>query len=196
MAPSNGNETWFNAEDNSDFDTSNESYMSDDPDEACVPQREFTREEKAIFSRRFEPYFARKRMTSDDYWRGARVPYARTQWLKLTFDGQTKRCIERPAELNRLLELAKERFGVFRHILASGQFKPFVSFKADKLARFVHIQSSKDLQELYSLTAQENWTVHLRITFKRIGQDEGNLVPFNLSKQLIFPAEDQSQGQI
>ena len=60
---------WFNAEDNSDLDTSNESYMSSSDEEeddlpifgGMTPKpktvKELTREDKAILQRRFEPYF-------------------------------------------------------------------------------------------------------------------------------------------
>jgi len=49
----------YNVEDNSDLDTSNESYMSDEDEDADNVQKskELTREERAIISRRFEPYF-------------------------------------------------------------------------------------------------------------------------------------------
>ena len=63
---------WYNAEDNSDLDTSNESYMSssdDDDDRNC---RELSREEKALFGRRFEPYFYKIRLPSDEFFRRGR----------------------------------------------------------------------------------------------------------------------------
>jgi hypothetical protein len=49
-----------NVEDNSDFNTSNESYMSDEPEDSfdIYKTKELTREEKALVGRRFEPYFA------------------------------------------------------------------------------------------------------------------------------------------
>lgn len=66
-----------NVEDNSDFNTSNESYMSDEPEDSfdIYKTKELTREEKALVGRRFEPYFANQRMTSDDYFRKGQKPY-------------------------------------------------------------------------------------------------------------------------
>lgn len=60
----------YNIEDNSDFNSSNDSYMSSDEDadeencddkekNACSINHEPTREDRAIIRRRFEPYFDR-----------------------------------------------------------------------------------------------------------------------------------------
>lgn len=112
-----GKDSWFNVEDNSDLDTSNESYMSSSSEEedqssdlrgtfSATPQgvpsssakelkqlREFTREEKALVSRRFDPYFDSKRLNSDDFWRqSSKRRYDVKDWIKLTFDSQVKRC--------------------------------------------------------------------------------------------------------
>jgi len=64
-------------EDNSDFNTSNESFMSDDPEEASnfhLP-KDLSREEKALVGRRFELYFNSQRTTSEEYFRKGQKPY-------------------------------------------------------------------------------------------------------------------------
>ena len=138
---------WFNAEDNSDFDTSNESYMSssDDEEEEDLPDfaqnvnerlsfggssaamrnpmavKNLTREDKALLQRRFEPFFQRIRMDASEYFHpNNRRPYDRKGWIKLQFDGQIKRCYRAPANLTELLELARSRFGVLECILETG----------------------------------------------------------------------------
>jgi len=170
-------EHWYNAEDNSDLDTSNDSYMSSSDDElpeteyeefhtrvsfgsAREPEsvgssglikvmKELTREEKALVSRRFEPYFRRIRMDAFDYFRPQnRKVYDRKDWMKLEFDGQIKRCNTTPIRLDELLELARSRFGVLEHILETGQFKPLVTFKSPKMAKLVLIETSSDLEEI------------------------------------------------
>ena len=129
QASGHSDPNWPNFEDNSDLDTSNDSYMSSD-DESN--DKELNREEKAIVSRRFQEYFNKVRVTSDEYWRNGQKNYNRSEWIKLTFDGQTKRCKVRPSSLEDLLNLAKKRFGVLPFILDTEQFKPIISIRQAK----------------------------------------------------------------
>ena len=168
------NQHWFNAEDNSDLDTSNESYMSSSDEEEEFPtllidgpnngrisfggnpqpslksgihvMKEFTREDKALVSRRFEPYFRKIRVDAWDYFHpNNKKIYNRKDWMKLQFDGQIKRCHTMPQNLEELLKLARSRFGVLECILETGQFKPLVTFKSPKMAKHVLIETSIDL---------------------------------------------------
>ena len=86
--------TWPNVEANADLNTSNESYMSSDDDEGIeenyrfslmkmnrqsAPPRELSRQEKALVSRRFEPYFRQVfGLTAEEYWRRGRKPFTRS----------------------------------------------------------------------------------------------------------------------
>ena len=64
-------------EDNSDYNTSNESFMSDDPEETSNVHKpkDLSREEKALVGRRFELYFNSQRTTSEEYFRKGQKPY-------------------------------------------------------------------------------------------------------------------------
>lgn len=117
----------FNVEENEDLNTSNESYMSSSDDEdgnkkvyRLTFSADLTREEKALLSRRFEPYFTRRKIDAWDYFRQRTKEYNRKEWIKLCFDGLIKRCNQVPKNLGDLIELGKNRFGVFKHILATG----------------------------------------------------------------------------
>ena len=73
----------FNVEDNSDLDTSNESYISsseeelsdgeEDKEDAKIPGQKknivLTRETKAIIGRRFNKHFDRIGVLAENYWR-------------------------------------------------------------------------------------------------------------------------------
>lgn len=81
-------------EDNSDLDTSNESYISStdsDDEEGLNQQRQppLTREAKALVGRRFSKYFDRIGMLPENYWRqqGNHPEYDKSRWIKMTFDG-------------------------------------------------------------------------------------------------------------
>ena len=50
-----------------------------------------------------------------------------------------------------MIELAKKRFGVLKHILETGQFKPLVTVKSPKMQKAVLIETNGDLKELNDL---------------------------------------------
>ena len=102
-------------------------------------------------SRRCEAYFQRRNIDAWDFFRQRRKPYERKDWLKLAFDGQVKRCHAKPKGLDELFELARKRFGVLRHILMTGQFKPLLTFKSSRIAKLVLIETTNDLEELMQL---------------------------------------------
>ena len=96
-----------------------------------------------------------------------------------------KRINEAPKQLEDVLELAKKRFEVLRIILDTNQFKPFISFKPAKLESRVQVETTRDLVELYDMMYLEQKAVSILITVKRQGQEAHNLIPFQLSKQLL-----------
>lgn len=81
--------------------------------------QELSRVDKAILSRRFEPHFLKQKTNAEDFFRGALSSYQRANWIKLTFDGETKRVLYSVKDLSSLLELAKKRFGVLKYLLAT-----------------------------------------------------------------------------
>lgn len=131
--------------------------------------KELTREEKSLLGRRFEPYFDKMRISADEYFRRGRQPFDRAEWIKLTFDGETKRVHKRPKNIEELFEIAKKRFGVLRKILDTEQFKPIASFQHEKIASHVQIESQADMNEFYALKNSEKDTVSIRFTVLRSG---------------------------
>lgn len=107
-------------------------------------------------------------------------------WIKLSVDGVKKRIYDTPRELDHLIELAKMRFGVLKYILATGQFKPYVSFKSPAISKNIYLETNRDLIEHCEIVLAEQKTVNLKITFKRIGLDDRSLVPFRLVKQILM----------
>ena len=114
---SNYDPNWVNIEDNDDLNSSNESYISSssgdddeefdsrntfgsqEPPKQKLLYKEFkdlNREERALVSRRFQPYFNKMNINVDEYWRRGRRTYDSRQWLKITFDGEMKRIHEAP----------------------------------------------------------------------------------------------------
>ena len=81
-----------------------------------------------------------------------------------------KRLNQMPEQLEDLYELVKHRFGVFRHILETGQFKPIAVWKSPKLAQSVRLETTADLKEYYSLAERESLTPNLEILVRRIEQ--------------------------
>ena len=81
--------TGFNLEYyNSDLDTSNESIMSSDSDEAPkLGSVQLTREAKALVGRRFSNYFNKIGILPEIYWNQMHQDYQKNTWIKLTFDG-------------------------------------------------------------------------------------------------------------
>lgn len=72
--------------------------------------REPNREEKALISRRFEPYFRKRNIDAWDYFRSSnsvRKQYERSDWIKLSFDGRVKRVNMRPGKLDDIYKLAR-----------------------------------------------------------------------------------------
>ena len=159
----------FNVEENSDLDTSNESYISDSEEVSDGEEEEnknlsqhdktlkesckvLSREAKALVGRRFSKYFDRIGVLPENYWRQSHQEYQRSRWIKLTFDGRTKRYGQKkPKQLEDLLELVKKRFGVLKYILQTGQFKPLMYFKSVKMACNIQIETSTDLTEMFDL---------------------------------------------
>ena len=110
----------MNIEDNDDLNTSNESYISSSSDSdqeldfraenrntfgsqeqpkqklLYKEYKDLNREERALVSRRFQPYFNKFNISTDEYWRRGRRTYDNRQWLKITFDGEMKRINEAP----------------------------------------------------------------------------------------------------
>ena len=92
---------WYNIEDNSDWQTSDEDFMSSSssqeeeeeeqkmpravsfgssthkaaPESSVVAMKELTRVEKAVISQRFEPYFERKKIDAQEYFKYPRAAY-------------------------------------------------------------------------------------------------------------------------
>ena len=83
-------------EDDSSLESEIGNRLSFNPKLAVRPKNnahEMTREHKALISRRFDNYFAAKRIYSDDFWKQSdKRNYDPKKWVKLIFDGQVKRC--------------------------------------------------------------------------------------------------------
>ncbi len=59
------------------------------PDQSHLGKhKELNREQKALVSRRFDNYFAAKRIYSDDFWKQSdKRDYDPKAWIKICFDG-------------------------------------------------------------------------------------------------------------
>lgn len=53
--------------------------------------------------------------------------YEKRKWLKITFDGVVKRFPNPPKDLDKILELARRRFGVLDKVLETGNFKAVIA---------------------------------------------------------------------
>ena len=62
----------------------------------------------------------KKGIIAHDYWNvqnSIKKEYKKNHWTKLSFDGKMKRIDQRPSSLAEVVELARSRFGVLRHVL-------------------------------------------------------------------------------
>ena len=100
----------FCIEDNSDWNSSNSSILSDDEEgesqQVFNPTKKYNQQELEKLNRRFNGY-------EHTY---LNETYEKSNWIKATFDKKTKRFANPPKDLDELLVLLKRRFGVLRAV--------------------------------------------------------------------------------